>query len=81
MWRGRPRPWVYPYSNQEDHLEVICDAIVGSDRAWHEDERSAVIFGIVFQWHEVLPEAAEKFGWSEEQITRLARSFYYLRKV
>jgi hypothetical protein len=24
-------------------------------------------------WHEVLPQVARKFGWSEEQIDRLAR--------
>ena len=57
----------------EDPMEVIHNAIVQSERDWDEDECSAVIFGIVCGWHEVLPEVAEKFAWSEEQIARLAR--------
>jgi hypothetical protein len=44
-----------------------------SDRDWSTDEPSAVIFGIVCGWHEVLPEVAEKFDWTEEKTDRLGR--------
>jgi hypothetical protein len=56
-----------------DPLEVIRDALIQSERDWDFDESSAVIFAIVCGWHEVLPQVARKFGWSEEQIDRLAR--------
>ena len=55
------------------------NAIVQSERAWDEDEQSAVIFAIVWgSVHETDPvcgwrEVADKFAWSEEQIARLAR--------
>ena len=55
--------------NIGDPLEVIRNALIQSERAWDFDELSAVVFGIVCGW----PEVAQKFGWSEEQIDRLAR--------
>jgi hypothetical protein len=57
----------------QDPWEVIYNAIVQSDRDWSTDEPSAVIFGIVCGWHEVLPEVAEKFDWTEEKTYRLGR--------
>jgi hypothetical protein len=56
-----------------DPLEVIRNALIQAERDWDFGESSAVIFGIVCGWHEVLPEKAQKFGWSKEQIDRLAR--------
>lgn len=56
----------------EDPVEVIYTAIVQSEREWVQEEPSAVIFAIACGWHEVLPEMAEKFGWSDEKIARLA---------
>jgi hypothetical protein len=54
-------------------LNVIRDAIVQSELEWDPEEPSAIVFAIVCGWHEALPEVAEKFGWSEEQISRLSR--------
>ena len=59
--------------NIADPLEVILNALIQSERDWDFDESSAVVFGIVCGWHEVLPDVARKSGWSEEQIDRLTR--------
>jgi hypothetical protein len=32
------------------------------------DETHAILFGVICGWHEALPEVAEKFGWSEDDI-------------
>ena len=58
-----------------DPLQAIYDAIAEDDRDWSEDERSAVIYAIVCGWHELLPEVALKYDWSDEKIVRLT----YLR--
>ena len=55
----------------EGPLEVIHNEIVQSERDWEEDECSAVIFGIVCGWHDVL--SCREFGWSEEDINCLTR--------
>ncbi len=57
----------------EDPLEMIHNAIIQSERDWDEDECSAIIFGIVCGWHGALPEVVEKFGSSEEDLSRLTR--------
>jgi hypothetical protein len=33
----------------------------------------AILFGVICGWHEALPEIAEKFGWSEDDIENIAR--------
>jgi hypothetical protein len=58
-------------SLEEDPLEMNHNLIVQFERDWTEDGLSAVIFVIVCGWHEVLPEIAEKFAWSEKQLARL----------
>ena len=60
-------------TNESEALKVIRDAIVQSELEWDQEEPSAGVFAIVCGWHEALPEVAEKFGWSEEQISRLSR--------
>jgi hypothetical protein len=56
-----------------DPLQVLYDAIVDDDgRDWGENEHTAIILAILCGWHEVMPEIAKKFGWSEEQIGRLS---------
>ena len=62
-------------SSHTDPLQAIYDAIAEDDRDWSEDERSAVIYGIVCGWNELLPEVAVKYDWSDEKVVRLT----YLR--
>jgi hypothetical protein len=54
-------------------LEVIYNAIVQSDCDWSSDEPGAVVYAIVCGWHEMMPEIADKFHCSEDQILRLER--------
>ena len=57
----------------QDPLQMIHETIVCDERDWAEDERSAVISAIVCGWREMLPQVADRFGWSEEHIARLSR--------
>lgn len=52
-------------------LDSIEAAIAFDVRDWSEDRRSAWIYGIVFGWADAEDAMKEKFGWDEDDISRL----------
>ncbi len=67
-------------------LETITDMIATDSRAWCEDYRSAVIYGIVFGLDDddVIKELMDRFDFTSdyiEEINRKHREWLKLKKI
>ena len=61
-------------ASNDDLLAILHGAMVRDlDQPRDADETHAILFGVICGWHEALPEVAEKFGWSEDDIENIAR--------
>lgn len=66
------------FGGQTNPLKALESTVTFSSMDWGEARDTAWIYGIVCGWDEddpeeesAMPELAAKFGWTDEQVTRL----------